>query len=90
MFECIRHRAWAPEVCHWLNITLVNPFTFPVPHFALWVYDSYLLLHSMLRTPVALLPAPEVLGLGMMLELAVNQNTSAFLTKYNEVCLVLF
>lgn len=32
----------------------------------------------MLRTPVALLPAPEVLGLGMMLELAVKQSTFSY------------
>lgn len=59
-----------------------------MPQFALWVYD-YVLLQSMLRTAVALLPSPEVLGLGVMLELAVNQSLCIFLTK-DDVCLFLF
>lgn len=60
-----------------------------MPQFALWVFH-YALLQGTLRAALALLPSPEVLDLGTMLELAVNQNLFIFLTKYDEVCLVLF
>lgn len=86
MIEYLRHRIWAPEICHWLNISVINHFTFPVPQFALWVFH-YVLLQSTLRTALALLPSLEVLGLGTMLELAVNQNIFIFLYKYDDLVL---
>lgn len=91
MIECIRHRTWAGDVCHWLNIIDDKSLHLPceVPQFALWVYD-YVLLQSTLRTALALLPSAEILGLCMILKLAVNQNIFVFLVKYNQVCLVLF
>lgn len=76
------HRIWTQGACHWLNITLISHFTFLVPQFPLWVYNSYVLLQSMLRTPVFFLPSTEVLGLGIMLELSANQNLFLFFCSF--------
>lgn len=83
MVEYIRRRTWDQGACYWPNITLISHFTFLVPQFRLWVYDSYVLSQSMLRTPVVFLPSAEVL------DLPANPDLFFFL-KYDDVCLVFF
>lgn len=79
MVEYIRHRTLNQGACRWLNIAVISHFTFLVPQFPLWLYNSYVLLQSMLRTPVVFLPSTEVLGLGITLDLSANQNIFIFL-----------